>query len=124
MEIEVADCQGGKFMSLFIKTALCLTAALFLITALHPRVVTAGVSKPEPLLLAQKAEPEKAKTPIGECPPPKPELPQPKERPQQQPEKMERKARSLDLKDLEPERAGTKKIGGHPIRAQETPKGE
>lgn len=107
-----------------IKAAIVLTAAIFLATTLQARVAPAEVIKPGPLLLAQKVEPEKAKAPIPESPPQKPEQPKSMERPQVQPEQMQRKTRSLGPMSDEPERAGTKKMGGQSIRAKENPKGE
>jgi hypothetical protein len=110
-------------MSRFIKAAISLTPDLILAATLQARMATAGVSKPGSILLAQEFEQEKAKNPAPQYSPPKSELGKSMKR-APQPEHMHRKTRSLGpLKD-EPERAGTKKIGGHTIRAKETPNGE
>jgi hypothetical protein len=111
-------------MSRFIKVALGLTAAIFLATTLQAGVAMAKVSKPGPLLLAQKVEPEKAKASIPESPPQKPEMPKAMKRPRPQPGQVQRRTRSMGPRPDELERAGTKKIGGQPIRAKDTPQGE
>lgn len=110
-------------MSRYLKAAIGLTSALFLVTTLQARVVTAEVSKPEPLLLAQKKEPEKAKAPSPESVLKKPKAPKAKVQPRHQ-RHMHRRSRSLAPLNDEPSRAGTKKIGGHPIRAKDSPQGE
>jgi hypothetical protein len=111
-------------MSRCLKAAMGLIAVLFLVTGLQAPAATAGVSKPGPLLLAQKVDQEKAKAPIPESPPQKPEMPKSMKRPRPQPGQMQRRTRSLGHRPYEPERAGTKKIGGQPIRAKDTPQGE
>jgi hypothetical protein len=114
----------SRFSKDFFKVALGLTSAIFLVTTLQIRIATAEVVKPRALLLAQKAEPETAKTPCPATLPQKPAQPKAVERPQPQPERMERKIRTMGPMRDEPERAGTKKIGGQAIRAKETPQGE
>lgn len=121
------------FMEIFLRGAVGLTATLLMATALPvqagptpdqasllagPQTLQSGT-----LLLAQNTEPQKEKQP---APAPTPKEPkkmrtmgpqQPQERPQ-----MERMEKSV-IRD-EPEKAGTKKIGGQTIRAKETPGGE
>jgi hypothetical protein len=113
-----------SFSKAFLKAALGLTAAIFLLTTLQTSMAAAEVVKPGSLLVAQKAEPETAKTPPPATLPQKPAPPKAVEQPQCQPERMERKTRSMGPMRDEPERAGTKKLGGQTIRAKETPKGE
>ena len=123
MQMELADFKGGQFMSRYLKAAIGLTAVLFLAGTLHPQVVTAGVSKPGPLLLAQKAEPEKAKAPSPESVLKKPEA-APAQVPQPQPERMQKQIRSMGPMEDAPAKAGTKKLGGQTIRAKDAPKSE
>ena len=114
----------SRFSKDFLKAAMGLTSALLLVIALQAQAATGEVIKSGALLLAQKAEPEKAKTLCPEPSPKKPGQPKSMERPQPQPEQMQRKIRTMGPMRDEPEQAGTKKIGGQPIRAKETPKGE
>ncbi len=125
MQVELADFKGGQFMSRCLMAAIVgLSSVLFLAVTLHPRVVTAAVGNPEPLLLAQQVEPEKAKAPSPESVLKKPEAAPTQVPPPRQPERMQRKSRSLGPLEDEPAKAGTKKIGGQTIRAKDAPKGE
>jgi hypothetical protein len=110
----------------FLNAALGLTLATFLATTLQVQVAKAGVSDSGAILLAQKAEPEKAKAPPPKAPLKKPEQRRPAPRPQPQPEQMQRRTRSFGHAPRReaPARAGTQKFGGQPIRAKETPPGE
>ncbi len=117
------------FMGISLKGWVGLTAILLMATALPVQAPTPdqasiliGPKAPQArvLLLAQNTEPSKEKQP---CPAPPPK--EPKElktmgappRPQ-----MERMGKGVGRD--EPQRAGTKKIGGQTIRAKETPGGE
>ncbi len=114
----------SRFIKNLLRASLDLILAIILVTTLQVPVTTAGLSNPGVLLLAQKAEQEKAKAPNPETLPKKPEAPKSMKQPQPQPEQMHRKTRSMGPIIDEPASAGTKKIGGQPIRAQETPREE
>lgn len=119
-----------QFMGFFLRGAVGLAAILLLATAIpvqagptpdQARLLAETQALPSgTVLLAQNAEPQKEKPPAPAPPPQEPKKlktmgPQPS--PQ-----MERMEKSV-IRD-EPEKAGTKKIGGQTIRAKETPGGE
>ncbi|MFA4901917.1 MAG: hypothetical protein WC600_04150 [Desulfobaccales bacterium] len=118
------------FMGIFFKGAVGLTAALIMAAALPVQAASTpdqaslsfGVNAAESglVLLAQNTEPPKEKQP---SPPPPPkeqkELKTMGTPPCPQMERMEKRGLPDD-----PEKAGTKKIGGQSIRAKETPGGE
>jgi hypothetical protein len=114
----------GCFIKDFLKAALGLTMAIFLAIALQPQIAAGEVIKSGAFLLAQKTDQEKAPAPSPTPLPQKPGKSKSLEPPQSQPEKMQRRTRGIGPLGDEPERAGTKKIGGQSIRAKETPQGE
>jgi hypothetical protein len=128
MQVKFADFKEERVMSRFIqdlvKAVLGLTAATLLLTTFQVRLADAGVVGSGGVLLTQKAEQEKVQTPSPEPLPQKPPQPAPMEPRQPQMEHMQRKTRSLGPMIDEPAKAGTKKIGGQPIRAKEAPQGE
>jgi hypothetical protein len=115
-----------RFIRIFFRGAVGLTVVLVMAAAYQVQAAPtpdhsgfrplANSDQSEKLLLAQKTEPAKQKQP---CPPPKePEQLKSVEPPQPQPEQMQKRSRIiLD----EPQKAGTKKIGGQTIRAKGTP---
>lgn len=119
------------FMGIFLKGAVALTATWVMATALPvqaaPSPGQAGLlteaNAPQSglVLLAQNTEPPKEKQPPQ---PPPPKEPKKMKTMGPQMERMEQPApRSIIMPD-EPQKAGTKKIGGQAIRAKETPGGE
>jgi hypothetical protein len=108
----------------FFKVVLGLTVAIFMGIALLAQTAISEVIKPGVILLAQKTDQEKAQAPSPAPSPQKPEKAKSLELPQPQPEKMQMRTRGKGPLGDEPERAGTKKIGGQAIRAKETPQGE
>jgi len=110
-----------RFLKNFFKVALGLTSAMLLIIAPQAQVATGEVIKPGGVFLVQNTEPAKEKQP---CPVPPPQEQKKLKTMGPQMERMERSVpRSVIIRD-EPEKAGTKKIGGQAIRAKETPGGE
>jgi hypothetical protein len=112
----------SRFIKDFLKAAPILTAGVLLAITLQVQVAQAGVTTTGDLLLAQKAEPEKVKTPSPE--PASPKLPEAMERSQPQAERMPRRTRSMGPMPDEPAKAGTQRFGGQPIRAKQPPQGE
>jgi hypothetical protein len=118
------------FIKIFLGGAVGLTAILVMAAALPVQAaptpdhasMLAGPQALQPgtLLLVQNTEPAKEKHP-SPAPPPKEQkkLKTMGAPPDQQMERMEKSV----IRD-EPEKAGTKKIGGQAIRAKETPGGE
>ncbi len=118
------------FIKNFLKGSVGLTATLIMALALSvqaaptpddacllagPQALQSGT-----LLLAQSTEPQKEKQPSPGPPPKEPKkLKTMGAPPRPQMERMEKSV----IRD-EPQKAGTKKIGGQTIRAKETPGGE
>jgi hypothetical protein len=118
------------FMGAFLKKAMGLTAILLMATAFPVQAAptldqasllfVSNTSQARALLLAQNTDQSKEKQPSPAPPPKEPKTMKPMGAPPRpQMERMEKRV----IRD-EPGKAGTKKIGGQTIRAQETPKGE
>ena len=118
------------FMGVFLRRALGLMATLIMAAALPVQAapapdrtcLLAGANTPQSglVLLAQNTEPPKEKQPSPATPVKEPkELKTMGAPPSPQMERMEKSV----TRD-EPQKAGTKKIGGQTIRAKETPRGE
>jgi hypothetical protein len=116
----------GHLIRIFLRGAVSLMAILVMTAAFQIQAApTPDHSSLSPLinshqsvklLLAQKTEPAKDKQPSPSPPPPDQKIKTMGEPPCPQMERMEKSV----IRD-EPQKAGTKKIGGQTIRAKETP---
>jgi hypothetical protein len=114
---------------IFLRSALGLTALIVLAAAFQVQATSdhsglmpeAKAQQPGVVLLAQKTEPVKEKKPLPVEPAQEPkQLKTMGTPPSPAMEKMDKSV----IRGTEPEKAGTKKLGGQTIRAKETPGGE
>ena len=119
-----------QLLKILLKGALGLTAVTVMVTTAQAAPINdrdqvqnwpaVTASPPQAFLLAQNAEPVKAKPAPPAPSPKKARAPRDMDAPSPQMERHDSKSVISD----EPERAGTKKLGGQIIRSQEAPGGE